>query len=165
MEIREIFKRFQTEEIEYVVVGRQACALWGYIVSTRDIDIMVPGDINNIDRLIRVLYGLDYRLVWIPVMKITIKIEDLSDDIINKIKILKFIGNPPIDVIIVRDEKWVGIWKGRCEVDMDGVNVNLMDLDYLIYMKGTSNRKKDIEDAHILKKMKEYYRKGNMIEG
>jgi predicted nucleotidyltransferase len=164
-EIRKIFKYLRNSGVEYALIGRLACTLWGHSVSTHDIDIVVPSNMKNIDLLSETLYGLGYTSVWIHIINKTIRIEELSEAIVRRYKVLKFIGRIPIDIILIKNEReWEFIRKRIVPFDMHGVKVKLADIDYLIYTKMHSKRLKDLDDAEILIKLKKRAEKEGYYE-
>jgi hypothetical protein len=61
LDIRGILAELSREGVEFLVIGGVAVGFHGYVRATKDVDIVPAPDPQNLERLARVLRGLDVR--------------------------------------------------------------------------------------------------------
>lgn len=140
-DFKDLLKLLNAHQVEYLVVGGYAVAYHGYPRATADMDIWVAISPNNAEKLVVVLkaFGFD--------------IPDLSADLfLEKDQIIRM-GVPPVRIEIITTASGVTFedcYAERVTDELDGIQVNLIDLEHLRINKRTSGRHKDLNDLEHL---------------
>lgn len=140
-DFKDLLKLLNVHQVEYLVVGGYAVAYHGYPRATADMDIWVAISPNNAEKLVVVLkaFGFD--------------IPDLSADLfLEKDQIIRM-GVPPVRIGIITTASGVTFedcYAERVTDELDGIQVNLIDLEHLRINKRTSGRHKDLNDLEHL---------------
>jgi hypothetical protein len=127
--------------VRYLLIGGYAVNYYGYIRTTGDMDIWVAIQPENAHRIVSVLkaFGFDH--------------PDLNDDLfLHENKILRM-GVPPIRLEITTSISGVQFdecYQTRVIDTLDGIEVNLIDLENLKKNKKASGRPKDFADFQKL---------------
>ena len=127
----------------YIVVGATALQLWGSARATRDIDILIPCDVENARRILAALgeLGFGFAKEW------------LAEEIVSKH--VTIIGDMPrVDILTIA-------WSVRYEAaareaevfEVEGVRVPTVSIDHLIASKRTG-RLQDAADIEVLLEIK-----------
>jgi hypothetical protein len=154
-----IFKRFNEEEIRYLVVGGLAMNLLGVPRATYDIDILIDMEDDNI----KTLMGLMNEWGFKP--KVPVKVMDFADrekrdDWISRKNMKAFnLVNAKwalseIDIIIDAPVAYAEARKRSKKISVQGVSVPVVSIDDLIRMKRAAGREQDKADIRYLKKVK-----------
>jgi len=120
-----------------LLIGGYAVSYYGYIRATGDMDIWIAIHPDNAHRMVAVLktFGFDH--------------PDLIDELfLHKNKILRM-GVPPVRLEIITSISGVDFdecFQARVVDELDGVEVNLIDLENLKKNKKASGRLKDLTD-------------------
>jgi hypothetical protein len=155
MELNKDFKEFiellNEHEVQYLVVGGYAVNFHGYPRYTKDIDLWIWLDANNIDNLISTIKSFGFG-------NLGLSKEDFSDpeNIIQ-------LGYEPHRIDLMMDIEGVDFeasYKHKEVVELDDVPVNFISLDDLIKVKTETGRLQDLADAEQLKKIKEKKEEG-----
>jgi predicted nucleotidyltransferase len=127
----------------YLLVGGQAVLLHGVVRATRDIDIFVPRELENLERVLDALGELPYRIAR----------ELDAREVLQKP--ITIIGDDPrVDILtFAQGLSFDEAYERRCEIDVDGVRLPYMGLDDLLRMKDTS-RLRDQSDLQSLRRLK-----------
>lgn len=140
-DFKEFLRLLKDHEVRYLLIGGYAVGYHGYPRATEDLDIWVAIHPQNAQKLVSVLkeFGLDD-----PALT--------PDLFLQKPKIIRM-GFPPMRLEITTSIS--GVEFDECYqtriVDMvDGVEVNLIDLEHLKKNKMASGRAKDIADLENL---------------
>lgn len=168
MNYRDIIQKLNEEEVKYIICGGVAANIHGLPRMTYDIDFIVSfqdDDFRKFDTIIK-SFGYNHRTPT-----------DLVGDIINTDKRQRLIleknllaysytnNNLPsslvIDVLIDLPVNFNEIWERKDIKETGGLKINVLSLDDLILLKASANRKQDIKDLEVLKKIKDngIYRK------
>jgi hypothetical protein len=128
----------------YLVAGGQACILHGHVRATKDVDIFVPKDLENFQRVLDALGELPLRLAW-----------EIPADIAFR-KPFTIVGDDPrVDILTAaRGLRFDDAAARRCVAEVDGVMIPYVSLEDLIWMKDTG-RLKDQADLEQLRRLKE----------
>ncbi|MBI5351835.1 MAG: hypothetical protein HZB50_04275 [Chloroflexi bacterium] len=136
-DFKEFLKLLKENEVRYLLIGGYAVSYHGYIRATGDMDIWIAIHPDNAHRIVAVLkaFGFDH--------------PDLSDDLfLHENKILRM-GVPPVRLEITTSISGVEFdecYHARVVDELDGVEVNLIDLENLKKNKKASGRLKDLTD-------------------
>lgn len=149
-----ILRLLQAERVEFVLIGGLAGNAFGSTVATVDLDICYRRTEENTQRLASALRRLDARLRGVdedvPFLldARTLAAGD-SFTFTTELGDLDIIGHP------AGTEGYEDLSDRAIEIDLDGLNVLVADLDDQIRMKKASGRGKDLAHLHVLVALKE----------
>ncbi len=128
-------------KVEYLLIGGYAVGYHGYPRATADMDIWVAVHPANADRIVAVLkeFGFD--------------LPDLSPELFLREWQIIRLGVPPVRIEIATTISGVNFgecYGQRVEGTLDGVAVNVIDLDHLKRNKKASGRHQDLADLEHL---------------
>jgi hypothetical protein len=138
-------KLLKEHEVRYLLIGGYAVGYHGYARATEDMDIWVAIHPENAQKIFSALkaFGLDD--------------SKLKPDLfLQKPKIIRM-GFPPMRLEITTSISGVefdACYQTRIVDKIDGVEVNLIDLESLIRNKAASGRTKDTADVEKLEQIK-----------
>lgn len=128
---------------KYIVVGGVACNLHGLMRATRDIDLLIPKDVQNTEAVLKALGGLAFGIS---------KELDAREVASKPITIIGDI--PRVDLLTVANKvKYDQAIATARRVKIDGVKVVYAGLDVLLKSKDT-DRLQDQADIERLKQIK-----------
>ena len=121
--------------VEYVVAGGVASALHGSVRATKDIDVIVPRDLRNTERLLEALSELPFGMA---------RELDAAEE---NAKTITIIGDDPrVDVLKAAGQvSYVDVKDRRLMVTIDGVDLPYLKLDDLIRSKRTDRPRDQVE--------------------
>ena len=140
-DFKEFLKLLNEHEVRYLLIGGYAVSYHGYIRATGDMDIWIAIHPNNAQKVVEVLkaFGFDH--------------PDLNADLfLHENKIIRM-GVPPVRLEITTSISGVEFeecYPARIVDVLDGVEVNLIDLENLKRNKKASGRLKDLADLNKL---------------
>ncbi|MDX2188367.1 MAG: nucleotidyltransferase [Bacteroidota bacterium] len=140
-DFREFIELLNKNNVEYLLVGGYALALHGHIRATFDIDFWVNISINNADKIIIVLKEFGFS-------SLDIKVSDFTD----KGSVVQ-LGQPPFRIDIINDIdglEFKECFEKREIVEIEGLKINLIDIESLKKNKLSTGRTKDKADAEAL---------------
>ncbi len=129
--------------VKYVVVGAFALALYSKPRYTKDLDILIETEEENIKKLINVLHKFGFK-------NINIKTEDLT----KKDQILQ-LGYEPVRIDILTSIagcSFEEVWNNKLKEKYGKTLVNFIGKRELIKNKKAISRKQDIADLELLEK-------------
>ncbi len=139
------FKKFiqllNDNQVRYLVVGGYAVALHGYPRYTKDIDIWIELAKENAVRTIETLDQFGFKSLGLKEQDFLVE-----DQIIQ-------LGVAPnrIDLLTtLPGVTFTECFEKRIKLEIDGVNVNLIDLDNLRKNKKASGRLQDLADLELM---------------
>ena len=139
--ILKVLSIFKTCEVKCLLIGGQACIIYGAVEFSRDSDFVILADPENIDRIKIALKALDARPVYVPEFQIEYlrkghachfrcAAEDVLGLRIDMLSVLR--GCAPFDEL----------WKRRKIVTInDGADVDVIGLSDLVQSKKTQRDK------------------------
>jgi hypothetical protein len=127
------------------LIGAYAVNYHGYVRSTGDMDIWIAIHPDNAKKMVNVLkaFGFDH--------------PDLNADLFLQEKKIIRMGMPPVRLEITTSISGVEFdecYRARIVDELDGVEVNLIDLENLKKNKKASGRPKDLVDFKKLSEIK-----------
>jgi hypothetical protein len=140
-DFKDFLKLLNANEVEYLVVGGYAVGYYGNPRSTGDLDIWVAVGPRNIQRLLGVLQEFGFSKDSLP-----------SDLFQSPDQVIRM-GMPPIRIEILTSISGVEFedcYASRNTDTIDGVRVNLIDLENLKKNKRAAGRHKDLGDLEVL---------------
>ena len=139
------FKEFLTllnaHKVEYLVVGAYAVGYHGYPRATGDLDIWIAINPKNAEKLVTVLKAFDF------------DVPELSMDLFLQADQVIRLGVPPVSIEVlttVSGVEFEDCYAARVTDELDGVSVDLIDLEHLKVNKRASGRHKDLNDLEYL---------------
>ena len=154
----EIFRAFQKEKVEYVLVGGIAVNLLGSMRSTADLDILVEMSDDNLKKIVKILKRQGYRVKQ-PVDPMKIADRKTRDGWIKKkhMKAFNFYKEnelKEVDIIIESPVSFEEAKRGAVRIKADDLTLSVISIDNLIKMKRKTGRAVDKLDIEELKKIK-----------
>lgn len=138
LDYKDLFGILNRFKVRYLIVGAYAVTFYTEPRFTKDLDIWVASDINNAEQLYKALVEFGAPL------------KDISlSDLTNKNMIFQM-GVAPvrIDIIIgLKDLEFDKAWKNRKKTKYGNIDVNMLGLEDLIYLKKKAKRPQDILDV------------------
>ena len=140
-DFKEFLKLMNSYDVEYLLIGGFAVAYHGYPRATGDMDIWIAISHNNARKMVALLKEFGFN------------VPELSNKLFLEKKKVVRMGVPPIRIEIITDISGVvfnDCYKQRiCDI-IDGVKVNIIDLENLKKNKKASGRLKDLNDLENL---------------
>jgi len=144
-EARRVLAAFEAEGVQYVLVGAMAMAVQGLIRATRDMDLFVSPDPDNVERLRRALFALydDPNVAEITA-------EDLAGDY-PAIEYSPPHGRYSMDILARLGEAFRYEDLDSHEVVVEGVGIRVATPRMLYEMKRNTVRPQDRLDAEAIR--------------
>ncbi len=140
-DFREFIELLNSHKIKYLVVGGYAVTVHGYPRYTNDIDIWFWIDKSNAEKLIKALIDFGFGSLDIKI-----------DDLLQPNKVIQ-LGYPPnrIDLLTsVSGLNFDDCYPKKVQIDIEGINIDFIDLENLKKNKKASGRHKDLNDLENL---------------
>lgn len=140
----DLLAAFAEEKVEYLIIGGYAVAFHGRPRFTKDIDLWIGVDAENLTRVARALalFGAPPALVS--------EVRTLGPE-----QVL-YLGRPPLRVDILRSVGSLSFeeaYARRVEAEWDGVRVSIVALADLLAAKRAAGRSQDIADVEVLERI------------
>ena len=154
LRLRELLERLVKAEIRFVLVGGLAVNAWGYLRATRDIDLVPDPSAQNLEKLDRLLTGLDGkvdvngRLLDSAAVATFLKVGDRTQVVteLGSVDVLQGLPQVP---------RFADLDAEASDVEVEGLVVRVCSLDHLIAMKRASERPRDRDDVEALEASQE----------
>jgi len=128
-------------DVRYLLIGGYAVGYHGYPRATADMDIWIAVHPENAERIVAVLRAFGFDL------------PELSAELFLKDNQIIRMGIPPMRLEIctsISGVEFETCYQGRVTAVLDGVEVNLINLEHLKINKKASGRYKDLNDLENL---------------
>ena len=147
-----VFAALNKARVRYMVVGGLAVGAYGVVRTTKDIDILVDFNENNVRRLWAALTDIGY------VPKVPETPERLADAKVRNqwirkkdMKVFSFVETQPpfhlIDIMVKHRGNFAMLYRHRKFAQLGGVRIPVVPVAHLLRMKRVANRPQDIEDV------------------
>ncbi len=141
-----LLTRFQEEGVAYVLVGGQAVRLNGFLRATEDVDLLLPADRQNGERLKRAMSFLassaELDAAWFEQTGGEVENIRVADDLI-------------VDLLFAANgETYETIQPFVREITIESTRVRVLNIDGLLLTK-TDYREKDLLDKQALRRIKQ----------
>lgn len=158
---KELLIELEKNDIKYLVIGGIAVNLYGHPRVTKDLDLMISFEKENMDRFIKIVKSLKLK------PRVPVEPEELADKSKREfwkneknMKVFSFY-NPENDLevvdIMIQDYIDFDSSYVRRENLYDGkMSIKVISIDDLIKLKQIANRPRDKDDIEVLKKIKEF---------
>jgi predicted nucleotidyltransferase len=140
-DFREFLKLLNDHEVAYLLVGGYAVAYHGYPRAATDMNIWVAIHPHNAQRLVDAIRAFGFDM------------PELSPDVFLKENQAIRMGVPPIRIEIVTSASGVNFeqcYAARVVDELDGVPVNVINLEHLKINKKATGRHRDLDDLDNL---------------
>ncbi len=140
-DFKEFLKLLNANRVKYLVIGGYAVGYHGYPRATNDLDVWVAISPNNAKKLVNLLRKFGYAT------------SELSQDLFLREWSIVRMGVPPIRIEItttISGVTFTECYTQRVIDEIDGIRVNLINLDQLKINKKASGRNKDLDDLEHL---------------
>lgn len=140
-DFKEFIQSLNNNNVRYLIIGGYAVALHGYPRYTKDIDIWVELSPDNAKKIMHALDDFGFG-----------SLELKESDFLEPDMIIQ-LGYPPnrIDMILSpTGVDFQSCFPNRVIVEVEGVQVNFIDLDNLKKNKEATGRKQDLADLENL---------------
>jgi predicted nucleotidyltransferase len=160
MLFREIIGELEKNEIKYLIIGGVAVNLYGHPRVTKDLDIMISFEKQNMDKFIDVMNRLNFkpRAPVDPVQLADKSMRDLWKNEKN-MKVFSFYNaKNDFEIIDVMIQDYIDFdlaYEKRQSMSDGVMDVSVVDINDLIRLKEIANRPRDKDDIEVLKKLKE----------
>lgn len=140
-DFKEFLRLLKEHDVRYLLIGAYAVNYHGYIRATGDMDIWIALHPENAKKIVTVLkvFGFDQ--------------PDLNTELFLQEKKIIRMGVPPVRLEITTSISGVEFeecYQSRIVDELDGIEVNLIDLGNLKKNKKASGRPKDLADFEKL---------------
>ncbi len=140
-DFKDFLQLLKEYQVRYLLIGGYAVTYHGYPRATADMDIWISRDPANAEKLIQVLtkFGFDEA--------------EISLDLFMKENQVIRMGVPPLRIEIITSLsgiKFNDSFPERVEDTLDGINVNIINLEQLKINKRASGRLQDLNDLENL---------------
>ena len=140
-DFREFARSLNESDVRYLVVGGYAVALHGHPRYTKDLDVWIGPGVENASRLIEALGQFGFGSLGLK-----------EGDFLQPEQIVQ-LGYPPnrIDLLVtLSGVEFDECYASRVPVDVEGVQVNFIDLENLKKNKKATGRNQDLADLENL---------------
>ena len=162
MEVRSVeavVKALNDAKVQYLIVGGLAVNAHGFVRLTRDLDIVIRLQKENVLCGLRALFSLGYRLA------IPAKPEDFADETIRErwrvernMIVLKLWSDEhqrtPVDIFVYEPFEFAGEARRASDLEVyPGVSAKVVTLTTLLEMKRAAGRPQDLIDIEELQRL------------
>ena len=140
-DFKEFLRLLNAHQVEYLLIGGYAVAYHGYPRATADMDIWIATHPQNAKKIVAALKDFGFDL------------PELSTELFQKEGQIIRMGVPPVRIEIATTISGVGFeecFAARVVDELDGVEVNIIDLTHLKINKKAAGRHKDLDDLENL---------------
>jgi phage replication-related protein YjqB (UPF0714/DUF867 family) len=140
-DFREFIQSLNDNGVRYLVIGGYAVAFHGHPRYTKDIDIWIGMDIENAAKIVKALGQFGFASLGLQASDFT-----APDQFI-------LLGNPPNRIDLITTTPGVDFdicYRTRVQTQIDGVQVNFIDLENLKRNKKAVGRHQDLADIENL---------------
>lgn len=140
-DFKEFLKLCNRKRVKYLLIGGYAVNIYGHHRATGDMDVWIEMSEENADRVVATLreFGFD--------------VPNLNADLFLKKGNIVRMGVPPLRLEILNDISGVvfeDCYPARLQKTIDGIKIDIINLDHLLKNKSASGRPKDLDDLEHL---------------
>ena len=140
-DFREFLKSLNDNHVRYLVIGGYAVAYHGHPRYTKDLDVWIASDKENASRIIKALDDFGFASLGLK-----------EEDFLEPGQVIQ-LGYPPkrIDLLTsILGVNFETCYPKRVQVEIDGIQVNFIDLENLKKNKKAVGRHQDLADIENL---------------
>ncbi len=135
--MKDFLRLLNSNAVEYLLVGGYAVGYYGYPRATGDMDVWIARNLINADKVTAALRAFGFSASSIS-----------AELFLTPDKVFRM-GNPPLRIEVLTDisgVEFTACWKAREITEIDGISINIINLDDLKQNKQASGRIKDKND-------------------
>lgn len=140
-DFREFIESLNKHKVRYLLIGGYAVALHGHPRYTKDLDIWIWMDNTNVTNLLNALKDFGFSSLQLA-----------PEDFLKPDQVVQ-LGFPPNRIDLMTSPKGVEFdtcYASREEVEIEGLKINLIDLNNLKRNKKATRRHQDLADLDNL---------------
>jgi hypothetical protein len=140
-DFKEFIELLNEVKVRYLVVGGYAVAFHGHPRYTKDLDIWIDLSLDNANKIFEALKKFGFGALGLK-----------PDDFLERDQIIQ-LGYPPNRIDILTTLKGLSFedcYKARVEVEIQGLQINFIDIESLKQNKWATGRPQDLADAENL---------------
>ena len=142
-DFREFIASLNSNKVRFLVIGAYALAFHGHPRYTKDLDIWISADPENVVKVLNALNDFGFGGMGIS-----------AEDLTSTGTVIQ-LGYPPNRIDILNSPDGVNFdecYANKIEIELDGVAVPIIDIDNLRSNKLASGRLQDLADVEALEK-------------
>lgn len=154
LDIQGILAELTREGVEFLVIGGVAIGFHGYIRATKDVDIVPAPDPQNLERLARVLRGLDAEIEAAEEFEEGELPNPLDADALGlggNWVLRTRLGRFDIMQWIGEDALWAKLSPAAIDADIGDLRIRVVSYEDLVALKEAAGRPEDLTDLHRLR--------------
>jgi len=142
-DFRELLEEFAREQVHSVIIGGYAVGFHARPRATKDLDVVLQGNPDNLERAARALrrFGAPHEVVEAT--------RDLAEDEVV------YLGQPPLRIDLLRSVEGLvtdDLFERAVTGTWDGLPIRVIALDDLITNKRAVGRPQDLADVAVLER-------------
>ena len=140
-DFKEFLQLLNSHTVEYLLIGGYAVGYHGYPRSTGDMDVWIHTTAENARKIIQVLNDFGFGSAG------------ASEALFQQPHKIVRMGNPPLRIEVlttISGVEFAECYASKIEDEIDGITVNIINLDDLRANKLASGRLKDLNDLQNL---------------
>lgn len=143
-DLHEFIESLNSNEVEYLIVGAYAVALYGIPRYTGDLDVWIRSTAENAKRVVRALSQFGFGGIGIE-----------AEDFQKPDRIIQLGVHPNrIDLLTaITGVTYEEAWASRVRADLDGMPASFIGREQLIRNKESTARPRDLADVAELRKL------------
>jgi predicted nucleotidyltransferase len=142
-DFKEFLKLLNSHKVKYLIIGGYAVGYHGYVRATIDIDIWIPNNIQTAEKMEKIVSEFGFN------------VDKLRKELFLKADNVIQMGKPPFRIDILTSISGVSFeecYPKRIKDKIDGIKVNIIDIESLRKSKKAAGRDKDLVDLKRLLK-------------
>lgn len=154
LDIRGILAELTSEGVEFLVIGGVAVGFHGYVRATKDVDIVPAAAPENLERLARVLRGLDAQIEGAEEFEDGELLDPLDPEVLalgGNWVLRTRLGRFDVMQWIGEDALWEKLSPAAIEVEIDGLPIKVVSYEDLVALKEIAGRPEDLTDLQRLR--------------
>jgi predicted nucleotidyltransferase len=147
-EFKDFIKCLNNNNVKYLLIGGWAVGIYGHPRATKDIDFLLFNDNDNI---------VNIKKAFSDFFSPSLNLDDL-DSFREEGNIIRM-GSSPVMIELLNKASGIKIedcYKRRKNVNIDGINVNIIAIEDLLINKKAAGRSNDIADVEKIEREIKY---------
>lgn len=158
LDIRGLLQELVAEEVDFLIIGGVAVGYHGHVRATKDVDVVPAPDLENLERLARVLVRLEAEVEGAEDFDANELPDPLDPAVLGeggnwvlatrlgRLDIMQWIGDEAL---------WERLSPSAIEDDVGGLRIKMVGYDDLVALKRLAGRPEDLADLKRLDEARE----------
>jgi predicted nucleotidyltransferase len=154
LDIRGILDALADEGVEFLIIGGVAVGFHGYVRATKDVDIVPAPDLENLEKLARVLAALDAQIEGAEEFDDRELPDPLDPEALalgGNWVLRTRLGRFDVMQWIGEDALWEKLSPAASEAEIGGLTIKVVSYDGLVALKEHAGRPQDLLDLERLR--------------